>query len=166
MEAKYVQAIKAGIIGGIVVGLCILLSILITAVASWSTALSWIGLLNCCILIVEIVLLCGVGALAARMASASIASLNDALAASAVAGAVAGVIVAIVNVIESILTPFVTRSEIYDVYGTYGNYAPETLSAFGAFGSLCCCGPAVLVVTVILAMIGGAIYALLVLKIK
>jgi hypothetical protein len=161
MEAKYIQAIKAGIIGGVVIGFCIILTLIVSVITS-STAFTALGALNCCIFILIVILLVGVGALGVRMASAHVMTLNDALIVSAVAGAVAGIISAVVYVIDSILSPLLTYNQVYDIYG----YSPAGMSALGAFGSICCCGPAILVISVVLAVIGGAIYAALKLKLS
>jgi len=165
MEAKYVEAIKAGIIGGVVIGFCIILTLIVSVIATSSTAFTALGALNCCIFILIVILLVGVGALGVRMASAHVTTLKDALIVSAVAGAVAGVISAIVYVVDSIVSPLLVHTEVYNIYGSYG-YTPASLSALGAIGSVCCCGPAVLVISVILAVIGGAIYAALILKLS
>ncbi len=162
MEAKYIQAIKAGIIGGVVIGFCIILTLIIGVIANSSTALSALGALNCCISILIVILLVGVGALGVRMASAHVTTLKDALIVSAVAGAVAGIISAVVYVIDSILSPLLAYNQVYDIYG----YSPIGMSALGGFGSICCCGPAILVISVILAVIGGAIYAAVKLKLS
>jgi hypothetical protein len=167
MEAKYVEAIKAGIIGGVIIGFLVIVNLLIAVVASWSVALGGIGLLNCCIFIFIVVAMAGVGALGVRMASAAIRKLTDALVVSAVSGLVAGLIGAVVYIISQIVSPWLTKSSyayssLYDTYGL----STAGLSALGALGSICCCGPVILIVAVILAMIGGAIYAALVLKVS
>lgn len=52
-----------------------------------------------------------------------------------------------------------------DMYDTF-NFSELGLSAFNGFANLCCCGPVLIILAVVLAIVGGAIYAVAVLKVK
>jgi hypothetical protein len=155
MEAKYVQAIKAGIIGGVIIGVLIIVN----------DDLSALSVLNCCDSIIIIIVMAGIGALGVKMASSLLRTLNDALIVAAVAGAIAGIIGAIVNIIMDIVSSLLTNNSIYSstLYDSYG-YSTSTLSELGALGSICCCGPIILIGAIMLAVIGGAVYGALILK--
>ncbi|MDI6896624.1 hypothetical protein [Methanocella conradii] len=166
MEARYVQAIKAGVIGGVVIGLLTIMNLLIAVTVSW-TDISILSLVNCCIFIIIAVLMVCVGALGVRMAAPMIATLNDALLVAAVAGAVAGIIAAIIYFLTQVVSPWISNSYYYSSYwGSHYGYSPAIQSALGAFIAICCCGPALLLIAIMLSVIGGAIYAVAVLKVS
>lgn len=159
MELKYSQAIKAGIIAGILMMILIVISESLTVIGSWTTDLIGIG--SCCIFLAEIVVIIGAGALAVRFAAPGLKDLNDALVTGAVAGFVAGLMAAIMSVIMSFVAPF--------LMGTYytGTEAEDLASGFGLAGisslaggmtSLCCCAPFWIVVSIVLGVVGAAIY--------
>ena len=177
MEAKYVQAIKAGIIGGVILAVCMLVNMFIgiinsnsySGVPDISAGLMGLGLLSCCIFLVEIVILAGTGALAVQMAKSLVVKLDEAAVVGAIAGAIAGLIGTVIQVISAVVTPWLSNVSSYSNYYPYGNYGlgSSTFSMVtGLVGAVICCGPVLIIVGAILAAIGGAIYAVAVLKVK
>lgn len=175
MEAKYIQAIKAGIIGGVILAVCMLATLFIDIINSNAyvySGLTGLGLLSCCIFIVEIIVLVGTGALAVQMAKSLVVKLDEAAVVGAAAGAVAGLIGTVIQVISAVVRPWLSNVSSYANYYNYYPYntygiGSSTLSMFGGLvGAVCCCGPMLIIVGAILAAIGGAIYAVAVLKVK
>ena len=81
----------------------------------------------------------------------------------------AGLIGTVIQVIGAVVSPLLSHVSSYADYYPYNDYGigSSTLSMFGGLGiSICCCGPTLVIVGAILAAIGGAIYAVAVLKIK
>ena len=177
MEAKYVHALKAGIIGGVIFAACILINFIIEVITSRSIALGALGLLTCCMWLVMVVVLVGTGALAAFMAKGTIAKLEEALLVGAVAGAIAGLIATVMQVVEAIVRPWLINSASVlnyyssaypelSQYSQYGLGSNLWQSAGGVIGGLCCCGPAFIIIGAVLAAIGAAIYASMKLKLS
>ena len=86
MELKYIQAIKAGVIGGVILAVCMLVRLFIDIISTnsysyvpgVSSGLMGMGLLSCCIFIVEIIVLVGTGALAVQMARSLVVKMDEA----------------------------------------------------------------------------------------
>ncbi|WP_424357893.1 hypothetical protein [Methanocella sp. MCL-LM] len=159
MELKYSQAIKAGIVAGVIMIILIVLNSAVGIIGTWTTSLVSLG--SCCIFIVEILVLVGAGALAVRFAAMGLKDLNDALIVGAVAGFVTGIMAAIMAVIVAFVSPF--------LMGTYyvGTEAEDLAAGLGIAGissmaggmsSLCCCAPSWIVVSIVLGLIGAAVY--------
>lgn len=176
MEAKYIHALKAGLIGGVIFAACILLNFIIEVITSRSIALGSLGLVTCCVWIIMVIVLVGTGALAAFMAKGTIAKLEEALLVGVVAGAIAGLIATIMEVVVAIVRPWLVNSYVTNYYSSaypelsqysqYGLGSNLGQTAGGVVASLCCCGPAFIVIGAILAAIGAAIYASLKLKLS
>ncbi|MCD1295869.1 hypothetical protein CUJ83_12770 [Methanocella sp. CWC-04] len=167
MEPKYAQAVKAGVIGGILLALSHVLMLVINVVISWIEAVTIIGLLGCCIWIFLMVIAAGTGALATRYAAPYITGINDALSLSAVAGLVAGILSAIAQMIIAFIEPILLGTTYeYTSTITEGLGTGLGLGLGSAVGSACCCAPFSILFTIIFAAIGGAIYAYTQLKIK
>lgn len=168
MEAKYMQAIKAGVIGGVILAVGMLINLFISIITSNLSAFTGLGLVSCCIFLLEIVVLIGTGALAVKMAGPLVTKLGDAIAIGAVSGAVAGLIGTVVQVVDAVVRPSLTSVPSYiDYYGTDYGVGTSVLSSLGAMGAtICCCGPALIIIGAVLAAIGAAIYAVAVVKIK
>lgn len=159
MELKYSQAIKAGIIAGIIMIILIVLSNVLTIIGTWT--LGVIGWASCCLWIVELLVLVGAGALAARFAAAGLKDLNDALVVGAIAGFVTGIMAAIMSIIVAFVSPFLmgtyyVGTEAEDLAAGFG--VAGITSMFGGMYSLCCCAPSWIVVSVVLGLIGAAVY--------
>jgi hypothetical protein len=167
MEFNTSQAIKAGVIGGVLLALLNLMSLVINVLVSWVDIAALLGLLGCCIWLLGLVVAAGTGALAVKYTASNIQKLNDALKVSAIAGLAAGVISAVVQLIIAFVQPLISGTT-YD----YTSTLPEGLGSglglgfMGAAGYACCCAPLTIIFTIILAAIGGAIYAMVQLKIK
>ncbi len=170
MEVKYLQAIKAGIIGGVILAACMLVNLAIQIINSNISTFTGLGLVSCCVFLVEIIVLLGTGVLAARMAGSFITKMEESLIVGGIAGAIAGLIGTIIQVIGAIVKPWLTNTSYLD----YSNYYPSNYGVGSSIGSMfsglfisvCCCGPALVVMGAIIAAIGAVIYAVLVLKIK
>lgn len=159
MELKYSQAIKAGIIAGIIVIILIVISESLTVIGSWTTDLLGIG--SCCIFLIEVLALLGAGMLAVRFAAAGLKDMNDALVAGAVAGFVTGLMAAIMSVIMAFVAPFLmgtyyVGTEVEDIAAGMGIAGISSVA--GGMTSLCCCAPFWIVISVFISVIGAAIY--------
>ena len=159
MELKYSQAIKAGVIAGIIMIILILISEALTIIGTWTTGLLSLG--SCCIFLIEIVVLLAAGAFAVRFAAAGLKDMNDALVTGAVAGFVTGIMTAIMSVIMAFVAPFLmgtnyVGTDTESIATGLGIAGISSLSAGAA--SLCCCAPTWIVVSVVLGAIGAAIY--------
>ncbi len=169
MEAKYVEAIKAGIIGGVILAVLALISQLASILGyvnvedytndpSSILAVAGVGLaISCCICLLYIVALVGTGAIAVRMSNLLLRDLNDAVIVSAVAGAVAGLIWGIVSIVLSMLGELIKGSGS-GVAGRVGG------SMFSGICGLICCLPAAIIIGIVIAVVGGAIYWAVILK--
>ncbi len=135
------HAIRAGVIGGIVL---VVLSLL-------GTIFTFCGL-NVILGLLAIITAAGTGALAARFAHRHIGGLSEVIALSGMAGAIAGAIDGILHVVLSLIRPGFNS---YSVFGFLGNEV-----------SALTCAPFVvilyIVIIAVIAMIGGALYAALV----
>lgn len=157
MDLKYSKAIMAGIIGGIIVALLILLRTGISVIGSWT--ISWLGIAGCCIWIFEVLALLATGAMAVHLARAALKDMNDALIAGAVSGGVAGLIAAVTTVIVAFISPFILGSSYSSDYTLGENLGTAGVaSLFGGLGSACCCVPVWIVVSIFIGAIGGVIY--------
>jgi len=156
MELKYSLAIKAGVIGGVALAILILIRTGFDVVGSWTTAV--LGLVGCCIWLVEIVVLLATGALAVRYAAGILKELNDSLVVGGLAGGVAGLIGAVVMVIMAFITPFISGTTYSgtDLPSEFSSGAFQSLA--GGFGAACCCAPIYIIMAIILGAIGGVIY--------
>jgi hypothetical protein len=163
MEEKYNHAIKAGVIGGI---LFIILSIIDMAVTLSGIMELQIGL-GCLLFLLAILVAAGTGALAVRYARPALHTLTDAVVIAAVAGLVAGVIYAVMRMITSMVTAAVARVEVENIMRSWG--VPASYGNYGVvqgWAGQCCCAPFAVALVVIVAVIGGALYAALVAKIQ
>lgn len=163
MEAKYNQAIKAGIIGGIV--------LIILALVDAGVTLSGVGVLQAglgCIVFLLVILAAGsTGALAVKYARESLKSLGDACGVAAISGLIAGVLYAIAGMLTSVVTAAAAEAQVTKIMSMWG--VPASYGNYGAgpgWVGQCCCEPFIVLIVVILAVIGGALYAALVAKIQ
>jgi len=165
MEPKYVEAIKAGIIGGVILAALQVVNTALTLlnvvnVDKFSTdpnaAINGglglgIAAIGCCLCLLYILVLGGTGALAVRMTRMMLRDLNDAIITSALAGAVAGIIWGVIAAILSMLQSLVKPDYSGALSGVGG-------SLFAGVCGIICCLPIGLVIGIILAIVGGAIY--------
>lgn len=171
MERKYSVSIGAGVVGGILLSACIIINIIISVLTARVESLAPLGLITCCVWLVMLAVFLATGALAARWAGTEIKSLSDGVVAGAIAGAATGIIGTIMRTIESVITPWLLGQEYYDsLYSLCGSSVPSSslaeMSLGGLVGGLCCCGPVIIVISIIISIIGAAAYATLVLKVR
>lgn len=164
MEPKYMEAIKAGIIGGVLLAGLELVSMLITLLnvirvkdipTNANAVKAGIGLgivaLGCTLCLLYIIILTGTGAIAVRMTKALLRDLSDAIVTAAAAGAVAGLIWGATSIVFRILSDIISPN--------HGTIASKLGS--GATSGICgviCCLPAQIVLGIVLTIIGGALY--------
>ena len=164
MEPKYVEAIKAGIIGGIILAALELISNIVSllriikaedlpteANPALTGAVVAAILFGCCICILYIVVLAGTGAMAVSMSKGLLRDLNDAVVNSAFAGAVAGLIWGVASVVLGFLSSIINPDNA-TVASKFGGGIAK-----GICGIICCL-PAEIVIGAVIALIGGAIY--------
>jgi hypothetical protein len=172
MELKYMQAIKAGIIGGVILAVCMLVTLLLDIINSHNyVGLTGTGMVGCCVFIFEIIALLGTGALAVQMAKSLVLKLDEAAVVGALAGALSGLIGTIMRVVIAVVRPWLVNTSSYtDIYNysqyDYGVGTSALSMLTGVVGAVVCCGPMLIITGAILAAIGGAIYAVAVLKVK
>lgn len=139
MMDRFDHAIRAGIIGGIV----------LVALSFLGTIFNFCGL-NLVIGLLALIAAAGTGALAARFAHRHIGGLTEAIVLSGMAGGIAGAIDGILQVVLSMIKTGFNSS----IFGFFGN----EISALA-------CAPFVVIVYIvaiaIIAMIGGVLYAAL-----
>jgi hypothetical protein len=153
VDPKYVAAIKAGIIGAVILAVLALINNVIDFIN-----IRGLGFLPCCLFIVEIVLLLGVGALAVNMAPGLIKKLEEALVSGAIAGAITLILAGIVGIILGFLFAML-KATTYDL--TRPIQGMPELPHWGLFAGICavCCLPIVLVIVGVIGAIVGAIGA-------
>jgi len=162
MEAKYNAAIKAGVIGGVLLAVYAVIMFVINLI-TWNAWVPGLGILQtgcgCLFWPVIIVIGAGTGALAVKFAASLLTKLTDAIIVSAASGAIAGLIYAVIAIVTNIITPLLTSY-----------YTDLGLGGLGgsAFAGICgiLCLPVYIIIVAILAAIGGAIYGALQLKLK
>jgi hypothetical protein len=164
MEPKYGEAIKAGIIGGVILAGLELLSTLTTLLnlikaedipTDANAVKAGVGMslvvLGCALCFLYIVTLTGTGAIAIRMTKAMLRDLSDAVVTAAVAGAVAGLIWGVISIVFRILSDIISPNHA-TIASKLG-----TSAASGICGAICCL-PVQIIIGIVLAIIGGAIY--------
>lgn len=152
MEPKYVEAIKAGIIAAVVLAVLALINNLIDY-----SNFTFVGL-SCLILLLQLAVLAGAGAMAVKMAPGLIRSLEDSLVVGAVAGAVAFILGGIVGLVLSFLFSLI-KATSYDITHPISGFPQATGASL--FTGICaiCCLPVLLVIIGIIGAIVGAIGA-------
>jgi hypothetical protein len=130
MLNKYICALIAGIVFGILIGITALIP---------------------CMIIIGFVLMVVLGAITVYLARGDIKNVMDALMASGLAGGISGVVSTGVAVAG--LAAIVALSRYYDSDALTG----YDLSRLGVFG-LICCAPVLIISGVLLAGIGGYVY--------
>lgn len=169
MEQKYVSGIKAGLIGSVLLSGSGLISFLGYFVIWWMNAFSMMNASTCVLGILVLIFAAVTGMLAAYFAKGVATSLTDVLLASAMAGAVSGVIFVIVRIVLSMLNPLVVGllDDYFHKYSYYyGGVGTGVSGSLSAGTCACACAPLTVVVIVTLAMIGGAIYGIAVMKLS
>jgi hypothetical protein len=167
MDAKYNAAIKAGVIGGILLAGYVVLQLLVNVVNTF-TSLPGINILiiicGCLWWVVLVVLAAGTGAMAVNFASKVVTKLTDGLIVAAIAGVIAGIIYAVVAVVIGFITPLLKVGP-YLSTSDLGVMLEQIAAVAAVAGvAVCICAPLWLVIIVILAVIGGAIWGALKLK--
>lgn len=151
MESSYNHAISAGIIGGIVLAVLAFIGLGLQVVSS---IFSGIFTGACCLGLLSLLVMLGVGALAVMFAGHRLHNILDAVVVSLLAGAVAGAIDGVVQVIINVIKPGLSGS----IGGFFG----------GEFRALVC-APGIIIIYIvivaIIAAIGGALYGALVARI-
>lgn len=155
MDLKYSQGIKAGIIGGVLIAILMIIGMLLNVLGSWTTSI--ISLCTCLNPVFEVILLLIAGVLAVRFSTGLLKDMNDALVTSAVAGGVAGLIAGVVAMIVNVISPFLLGTTYgYEDIGTSIGIAG--LSSLGSGVCTCLCAPVWIVLGAVFGAIGGAIY--------
>ncbi len=156
MELKYSLAIKAGIIGGVILAILIIIRSGFDVIGSWTSSL--ISIIGCCIWLVEIVVLLATGALAVRYTMNVLKDINDALIVGALSGGVAGLIGAAAVSIMAFITPLISGTTYSGTELPEGLGTGLGLSVLGGIGTLICCAPIYIVLSIVLGAIGAVIY--------
>jgi hypothetical protein len=168
MQSKYIAAITAGIVGGILLAAYAIIGFVLE-LAAWNMSIPGVGAASgaCgCLLIPAILVIALATGVLAVMWAKGLEKLADAAIIAALAGALAGLIYGVIAVIIAFLRPVIEFGTSVDSSDLVGGLALGSL--FGAGGGVlaCVCAPVWLVAVAIVAAIGGAIYASLKLKLK
>ncbi|MCD1296244.1 hypothetical protein CUJ83_14675 [Methanocella sp. CWC-04] len=158
MEVKYIQGIKAGIAGGIVLALSQVLQFVTGLVADWTDLWVLVTAAGCLVFLLWITVSAGTGALSVRMAAPYMMKLTDAVLISAVGGGVAGIVNAAMQVLIAIMTPIFSLNTS-DLVGGFATGVTQG-------GLTLCCAPIGIILCIVLAIIGGVIYGIAVLKLQ
>jgi hypothetical protein len=155
MEAKYGEAVKAGVIGGVLLAILfvavIVIGIMVTDV-TWFT----LGELLVWVLLGAVMLLTGV--LAVAGSGPRIANVDEAALGASLAGGIAGVIGAIVFAIAMAIIQFFLQYNFLADLGKFEVLAARTTLSMVCGGIACCLLPFIVLAAIILAAIGGWIY--------
>jgi hypothetical protein len=167
MDAKYNAAIKAGVIGGILLSGYVVLQFLLNVVNTLVTVPGmnmFILACGCLWWAALIILGAGTGAMAVNFASRVVTKLTDGLIVAAIAGAIAGLIYVVMAVVIGFITPLLNIVP-YLSTSDLGVMLGGSVGIAAAAGiAVCICAPLWVVIIVILAVIGGAIWGALKLK--
>ncbi len=168
MRSRYIAALTAGIVGGVLLAGYLVVSFILE-LAAWNAWVPGIGTASnaCgCLTLPAILVLALVTGVLAVMRAKDLEKLTDAAIVSALAGALAGLIYGVVNVLIAFLRPVIEFGTSVDASDLAGGIALGSL--FGGAGGVgtCCCAPIWLLIVAIVAAIGGAIYGSVKLKLK
>ena len=155
MEAKYGEAVKAGIFGGIIAAILFVAVILI---GIYWTDVTWftLGELLVWILLGAVMLLTGV--LAVAWSAQRLGNVDEAAMGASLAGGIAGFIGALVFAIALAIIQFFLQYDFLTDLDRFEVLAARTTLSLVCGGMGCCLLPFVVIVAVILAAIGGWIY--------
>jgi hypothetical protein len=168
MQSRYIAALTAGIVGGVLLAGYLAVSFILELIA-WNAWVPGIGAASgacgCLTLPAILVISLATGAMAVMRAK-DLTKLTDAAIVSALSGALAGLIYGVVNVIIAFLRPVIEFGTSVDSSDIVGSIAVGSL--FGGAGGVgtCLCAPIWLIIIAVVAAIGGAIYASVKLKLK
>lgn len=169
MEEKFIAAIKGGVIGGVLLAAYAVVQLVVNVI-NWNMAIPGIGVAStvcgCLSWLVLLVVGVGTGALAVMFGAKALTKLVDAIVASAVAGAIAGIIYAVVIVVIAFIEPFLGFSTYAYTSDIASDLAGSALGSAFLGSVTCLCAPVYVIAIAILAVIGGAIYAALKLKLS
>jgi hypothetical protein len=152
MEAKYGEAVIAGIFGGI---LAAILFVAVILIGIYVTDVTWftLGEFSVWVLLAAVMLFTGV--LTVSKGRAHFTDLDDAAIASAVAGAIAGFIGAAVFAIGVAVTQIFLQYDFLADLGRFEVLATRSLLSLICGGLSCCLLPVIMLGAIILAVIGG-----------
>lgn len=169
MQSRYVAAISAGIVGGVLLAGYAIVSFVLSLIAynAWVPGINMLSGVCGCLLIPAVIVLAAItGVLAVMWAKAGLAKLADAAVIAAVAGAIAGLIYAVIKVVIAFLTPILMFGTAVDTSDLASGVALGGLFGAGSGVLACICAPLWLIAIAIVAAIGGAIYGSVKLKLN
>ncbi len=168
MQSRYIAALTAGIVGGVLLAGYLVIGFILE-LGAWFAWVPGIGTASgacgCLTLPAVLVLALATGALAVMWAK-GLDKLSDAAMIAALAGALAGLIYGVVNVVIAFLRPVIEFGASVDSSDILGGIALGSI--FGGAGGVgtCLCAPVWLILIAVVAAIGGAIYGSMKLKLK
>ncbi len=168
MQAKYIAAISAGIVGGVLLAVYAIVAFVLELV-NWSMSVPGVGTAAgaCgCLTIPAILVIALAAGVLAVMWAKGLEKLADAAIIAALAGALAGLIYGVVMVVIAFLRPVIEFGTAVDTSDLAGGLALGSLFGGASGVGTCCCAPVWLLIIAIVAAIGGAVYASVKLKLK
>ena len=168
MKSKYIAALSAGIVGGVLLAAYAVLLFAVELVA-WYGYLPGTGataLCGCLFYVYFLVIGLLTGVLAVMWAKGVLAKLVDAIIISALAGALAGLIYGVINVVIAFIRPLIESYAYLDSSSYAGGLALGSMFGAGSGVLACLCAPVWLIAVAIVAAIGGAVYAVVKLKLQ
>src|SRR5512146_490073 len=168
MRSRYIAALTAGIVGGVLLAGYLAVSFILE-LAAWNAWVPGVGTASnaCgCLTLPAILIISLATGVLAVMRAKDLVKLSDAAIVSALAGALAGLIYGVVNVIIAFLRPVIEFGTSVDSSDIMGGIALGSI--FGGAGGVgtCLCAPVGLILIAVVAAIGGAIYASVKLNLK
>jgi hypothetical protein len=155
MEAKYGEAVKAGITGGI---LAAILFVAVILIGIFVTNVTWftLGEFLVWILLAGVMLLTGV--LAVSWGRELIANVDEAAIAASLAGGIAGFIGSLVFAVAVAVTQFFLEYDFLADLGRFEVLTVRSTLSLVCGGAACCLLPVIMLAAIVLAVIGGWIY--------
>ena len=155
MEAKYGEAVKAGIFGGI---LAAILFVAVILIGIYWTDVTWftLGEFACWVLLAGVMLLTGV--LAVGWSRERFANIDEAALGASLAGGLAGFIGALVFALAVAVTQFFIGYDFLAGMGRFEVLAVRSSLSLICGSAACFLLPVIMLAGIILAAIGGWIY--------
>jgi hypothetical protein len=155
MDTKYGEAVKAGVIGGVLLAI---LFVAVIVIGLMVTNVTWftLGELLVWVLLGAVMLLTGV--LAVAGSAQRLGNVDEAAMSASLAGGIAGFIGAFVFAIALAVIQFFLEYNFLADLGRFEVLAARTTLSLVCGGIGCCLLPFIVIAAVILAAIGGWIY--------
>lgn len=155
MEAKYGEAVKAGVIGGVLLAI---LFVAVIVIGLMVTNVTWFTLGEFLVWVLLGAVMLFTGVLAVTMSGQRIANVDEAAIGASLAGGIAGFIGALVFAIALAVIQFFLQYNFLADLGRFEVLAARTTLSLVCGGIACCLLPFIMIAAIALAALGGWIY--------